>query len=138
MLRSKFFLLAVSAAVAGALLAANPARADVEDRLYDFTDAYFLANGVNPANIVGRREAASPLATADTPNFNFQRNVRALLTLPAFDHSGDENYFTVLGAGSTSLFTNNAAGRRARQIADAAPEYVFPKKSAGPMSLSTR
>ncbi len=27
-------------------------KADVEDRLYDFTDAYYLQNGVNPALIV--------------------------------------------------------------------------------------
>ncbi len=30
------------------------AKADVEDRLYDFTDTYYLQNGVNPALIAGR------------------------------------------------------------------------------------
>src|SRR5690242_1201318 len=72
-------------------------KADVEDRLYDFTDAYYLENGVNPALISGRMEAGTGIAVNDTPIFSFQRNVRALLTLPAYDHSANINYFTVLG-----------------------------------------
>ena len=31
-------------------------QAGVEDRLYDFTDAYYAENGVNPAAISGRRQ----------------------------------------------------------------------------------
>src|SRR3954470_23047743 len=66
-----------------ATLLAMPAltKADVQDRLYDFTDAYYLQNGINPANIDGRRQVG-PLAAADTPIFSYQRPVRALLTLP--------------------------------------------------------
>jgi len=77
-------------------------KADVEDRLYDFTDAYYLANGVNPALIEGRMEAGTGIAVTDTPIFSFQRNVRALLTLSAYDHSGNINYFTVLGGFRTA------------------------------------
>jgi hypothetical protein len=116
-------------------LATSPTRADVEDRLYDFTDAYYLQNGVNPAAIEGRRQAGTPLATTDAPFFSFQRNVRALLTLPAYDHSGNPWFFTVLGGGSASLFTNNAAGQRARQIVDASPEYIFPRRGTDPFGL---
>ena len=53
-------------------------KADVEDRLYDFTDAYYLENGVNPALIVGRMQAGTGTAVSDIPIFRFQRNVRAL------------------------------------------------------------
>lgn len=113
------------------------ARADEEDRLYDFTDAYYLRNGVNPANISGRREPG-PLAVIDRPNFAYQRPVRALLTFPAYDHSGDLEFFTVLGGGSTSLFTNNAAGRAARQLADNSIEYVFPPLTGDPFALGGR
>jgi hypothetical protein len=118
-----------------AVLAATPARADVEDRLFDFTDAYYLQNGVNPAAIDGRRQAGTPLATLDMPPFSFQRNVRALLTLPAYDHSGNPWFFTVLGGGGASLFTNDAAGRKAMQIADASPEYIFPRRGTNPFGL---
>jgi hypothetical protein len=118
------------------------AKADVEDRLYDFTDAYYLQNGVNPAAIDGRRQPG-PLAASDTPNFSYQRPVRMLLTLPAYDHSGNANYFTVLGGlkddamggMKDGAFTNDAAGLRARQIADASPEYIFPKLGTDPLGL---
>ena len=50
------------------------ATAAVHDRLYDFTDAYYLQNGINPSAIDGRRQPG-PLAATDTPIFPYQRNV---------------------------------------------------------------
>lgn len=111
--------------------------ADVEDRLYDFTDTYYVRNGVDPTMIEGRMQVG-PIAKADKPNFSFQRPVRALLTLPAYDHSGNAEFFTVLGGISDGAFTNNSAGRRARQIADASPEYVFPRQGTDPLGLDLR
>src|SRR6187399_2425973 len=108
------------------------AKADVQDRLYDFTDAYYMQNGVNPAAIDGRRQPG-PLAVTDRPNFSFQRNLRALLTLPAYDHSGNAWYFTVLGGLSANAFTANSAGQSVRQIADASPEYIFPRRGTDPV-----
>jgi hypothetical protein len=122
-----------------ALLAAPSfAKADVEDRLYDFTDAYYLENGVNPALIDGRMEAGTGIAVNDTPIFSFQRNVRALLTLPAYDHSGNINYFTVLGGISADAFTANAAGQEAREIADSFIEYLFPQAGTDPLGFTFR
>ena len=117
-----------------ALLAPSVLKAGVQDRLYDFTDAYYLQNGINPAAIDGRRQPG-PLAVTDTPNFPFQRNVRALLTLPNYDASGNEFFFTVLGGFSGSVFTGNAAGQRARQIAESYVEYVFPRQGTDPLGL---
>ena len=118
-----------------ALLAAPSfIKAGVQDRLYDFTDTYYRQNGVNPAAIDGRRQPG-PLAVNDTPNFPFQRNVRALLTLPNYDHSGNAWYFTVLGGLNANAFTPDAAGRRARQIADTSIEYVFPRAGTDPVGL---
>jgi len=113
-------------------------KADVEDRLYDFTDAYYLENGVNPALISGRMEAGTGIAVIDTPIFSFQRNVRALLTLPAYDHSGNINYFTVLGGISADAFAANAAGREAREIADSFVEYLFPQAGTDPIGFTFR
>src|SRR6476659_3715004 len=92
-------------------------QADVQDRLYDFTDAYYLTNGVNPALIGGRMEAGTGIAVTDTPIFSYQRNVRALLTLSAYDHSGNINYFTVLGGRRIIKITDNSAGQNTRGIA---------------------
>lgn len=108
--------------------------ADVKDRLYDFTDAYYLENGVNPALIAGRMQPG-PVAVEDIPNFSYQRNVRALLTLPAYDHSANINYFTVLGGLAATAFTADAAGQEARAIADSFIEYVFPKAGTDPVGL---
>ena len=113
-------------------------KADVEDRLYDFTDAHYLENGVNPALINGRMEAGTGIAVNDTPIFPFQRNVRALLTLSAYDHSGNSNYFTVLGGISADAFTANAAGQEARTIADSFTEYLFPQAGTDPIGFTFR
>ena len=57
-------------------------KADVEDRLYDFTDAYYLENGVNPALISGRMQAGTGIAVNDTPKLSFPKK-RARLADPA-------------------------------------------------------
>src|SRR3954467_8461616 len=116
------------------LAAASVTQAGVLDRLYDFTDAYYRQNGINPAAIDGRRQPG-PLAATDTPNFPFQRNVRALLTLPNYDHSGNAWFFTVLGGLSVNAFTPDAAGQNARRIADSSIEYVFPRRGTDPVGL---
>src|SRR4051794_504408 len=127
-------------ALAVAVLFAVPSftKADVEDRLYDFTDAYYLQNGVNPALISGRMQAGTGIAVTDTPIFSFQRNVRALLTLSAYDDSGSLNYFTVLGGFSASAFTANSAGVTARGIADSFIEYLFPVAGTDPIGFTFR
>lgn len=45
----------LTALVLVSALGAASSRADEPDRLYDFTDNYYLRNGVNPAAIGGRR-----------------------------------------------------------------------------------
>lgn len=122
-------------ALAAALALAPAARADEEDRLFDFTDAYYRANGIVPAAIQGRRQADGVRAVAGTPPTSNQRAVRVLATNPAYDHSGSPWYFGVLGGGSTALFANDPAGRLARKVADASPEYVFPKQGTDPTGL---
>lgn len=111
------------------------ARADVEDRLFDFTDSYYRKNGVEPSSIVGRRNGADNLSVFDTPFFSIHRNVRATLTLPAYDHSGKPVYWTVMGELFVDGFTNDRAGIRARQIADKYIEYVFPREGTNPVGL---
>src|SRR3712207_789870 len=117
------------------LAAPLTARADVQVRLYDFTAAFRRQNGVDPAKIVGRRQGVAPLGTIDYPQFPYQRNVRALLTLPAYNHSGNPVYWTVMGELFNDGFTKDEAGQRARQTADNMIEYVFPTKDGNPVGL---
>ena len=118
-------------------LAVSPsqARAEVTNRLYDFTDEFYRQNGVDPSKIIGRRQGVAPLGVTDAPFFNYQRNVRALLTLPAYNHSGSPVYWTVLGELNPDSFLNNAAGTLARQTADNMIEYVFPTRDGNPVGL---
>lgn len=74
----------------------------------------------------------------DTPIFSYQRNVRALLTLSAYDHSGNTNYFTVLGGISADAFTANAAGQEAQAIADSFIEFLFPQQGTDPIGFTFR
>src|SRR5690349_2042651 len=79
-------------ALLGCLASTASVRADEEDRLYDFTDEFYLFNGVNPEAIEGRREADGLLAVPDEPVGPHHRPVRSLLTLPAYNHSGDVEF----------------------------------------------
>jgi hypothetical protein len=119
------------------MLAAAPlvARAEVQNRLYDFTDDFYRKNGIDPAKIINRRQGVAPLGAIDAPFFSYQRNVRALLTLPAYDHSGAPVFWTVMGEFNFDAFTKDAAGESARQIVDNMIEYVFPTKDGNPVGL---
>ena len=110
-------------------------RADVQDRLFDFTDEYYRQNGVDPTAIVNRRQAVAPRGTFDVPFFPFQRNVRTLQLNPAYNQSGALTYWTVMGDLFVAGFTNDEAGQRARQIADNMPLYVFPTRTGNPIGL---
>lgn len=111
------------------------AAASVLDRVYDFTDAYYRANGVDPTKINGRRQAPTAQAVVDTPNFSYQRNVRMISTTAGYGASGSPQFFVVLGGNGNELFTNDAAGRNAKAIADQFPEYIFPKRGGNPVGI---
>lgn len=128
-------LSAVTAVATAVLLPTFSASAGVADRLFDFNDAYYTQNGVNVANITGRRQPTAPLATTSTPPLASENGTRILLTLPAYGASGEVEFWSPIAGGNDTLFTNDAVGAKARQLADKYKEYVFPKKSGDPLSL---
>lgn len=124
------FVRAALAVCALAVPAANAGDVAVFDEIpfFDFTDQYYLDNGVDPSLLFGRVQPGTPLAVADeSPDPEFFRDVRVLLTIPGWDHSGDPVYLSVFGEFGPEAFTPNAAGAEARQIADEYPLYIFPK-----------
>ena len=123
--------------VGTALSLSSPARADVSDRLFEFTDAFYRQNGVDPAKIAGRRQAGDGLAVRDAPLFSFQRDVRATFTIGGWDDGGKPVYYTVFGELSGNSFTANGAGQKAMQMADNSPEYIFPARGTDPLSLGS-
>jgi hypothetical protein len=127
-------LLAPLAIVLG-LACTTPAFADLEDRLFDFTDKFYIKNGVDPAKIGGRRQADGIRAVADKAMFSYQRDVRSLVTFGGWSDGGKDVYFTVHGGFSGHGFTKDSAGKQAMEIADWSPEYIFPRRGTDPFGL---
>src|SRR4051794_7146670 len=95
-------------AVALAAAAAPPlaARADVTLPPFDFSDAFYLANGINPATLVGRPAGQAPASVIDNrENGPDLSNVRILQQNAAYDHSGHVVFFSVTGLPTAASFT---------------------------------
>jgi hypothetical protein len=124
------FMLAICASTA------SFAQAGVQDRLFDFIDQYYQQNGVNPAAIFGRRQVTgNGNSIFDTPNFWFQRNVRAQRLNPAYSDSGKPTFWAVMGDVNNAGFTNDAAGANAKVLANRYVLYVFPTRTGNPIGL---
>jgi hypothetical protein len=115
---------------------------------FDFSDAYYLANGINPTNILNRvngtcgnpndMPSCSVVDNSNTdPN---RRNIRILSTTGGFNADGNPLYYNINGMVMPNTFTNNAAGQNAKAIAEFFTAYIFPKASGDPLSpaLSNR
>jgi len=114
---------------------------------FDFSDAHYLANGINPANILARVNGTCPAsdmpACSVVDNSNTdpdRRNIRVLSTTGGFDHEGNPLYYNIFGMVMPNTFTNDAAGQKAMSIANFFSAYIFPKASGDPLSpaLSNR
>ncbi|MDB5318475.1 MAG: hypothetical protein JWN40_106, partial [Phycisphaerales bacterium] len=54
------------------------------------------------------------------------------------DDGGKANFFGVLGTLQANAFTSDAAGQKARQIADKYVAYIFPKAGSNPLSPASK
>ena len=126
-------LLLLSAAI---FVTAGTARADISDRLFDFTDQYYAQNGVNITRIFNRRQVTgNGNSVFDTPFFASQRNVRAQRLNPAYSDNGTPTFWAVMGDLDNNGFTNDAAGSQARTLANRYILYVFPTRTGNPIGL---
>jgi hypothetical protein len=115
---------------------------------FDFSDAFYLSNGINLANVITHVDGTCP--ASDKPSCSVvdnsntdpnRRNIRVLSTTGGFDADGNVLYYNIFArVPSPSAFTNNAAGQQAMQIANFFSAYHFPKASGDPLSpeLSNR
>src|SRR5215204_14866 len=121
-----------------ATVAAIPtfAFAGVESRLFDFIDPFYYQNGVDASRIFGRRQVTgNGNSIFDTPNFWFQRNVRAQRLNPAYSDSGKPTFWAVMGDVNNEGFTTDAAGAAAKLLANRYVLYVFPTRTGNPIGL---
>jgi hypothetical protein len=110
---------------------------------FDFSNSFYLANGINPSNIqqrVGTSKSASAFVVeGSSPDAN-HTNIRITETTGGFSHEGNVLYYTINGFVNPNTFTHDAAGQKAMQIAESFTAYIFPKASGDPFSpaLSNR
>jgi hypothetical protein len=105
---------------------------------FDFSDAFYLANGIDPsklANRVGTASSASAFVI-DNSNTNPNRtNIRIIEMTGGFNHEGNTLYYTVNAFVDRATFTNDAAGQKALATAQFFTAYIFPKASGDPLGL---
>jgi hypothetical protein len=92
---------------------------------HDFTDTFYLKNGVNPKAITGRRTGSDGLSVFDKSSNPNHTDVRIIVTLPTYNLSGEPSFWYPLGELRYDGFTNDAEGLLARETASQFPIYVF-------------
>ena len=100
---------------------------------FDFADHYYLANGINPPDIVDRLVGQDDRSMADTSPHADYAAVQLLEVTGGFDHKGQVLFYTVNGKIMPSTFTSDAAGDRALATANAFRAFIFPKAAGNPL-----
>ena len=139
-------LWAFGASAGGAGAATTAKTIEVFGPPYDFTDVFYRRNGIDPSKIVMRVDGTPPSSTTTSrqdpfPGFSFasdtdpsfNRNVRILETTGGYNFAGDIEYYWVDGMLMPDSFTDDAAGRNARELADTFFAYLCPKASGDPL-----
>jgi hypothetical protein len=101
---------------------------------FDFSDDFYLQNGINPAVIVDRlvgQDARSVVDDSPHPDF---ADVRILEITGGFKHNSNLFYYSVNGKAMPNTFTNDAAGQAAMDIANSFRAFIFPKAAGNPLS----
>lgn len=111
------------------------AAANGDEPPFDFNDAHYLKNGINPAALLGRPNGTLPNSTIGFTTDPTRNDVRILQTNPTFDNSGHVFFWVSGGVFTEAAFTKDAAGQKARQIADSFALFAFPSKTAPPGSV---
>jgi hypothetical protein len=133
-LRSTLALLVVaSGLLAGAIPAAQADSRSTPP--FDFSDAFYRQNGVDPALLAGRPTGDGVNSVVEpAPDAN-HRNVRVRRMLPAYDTSGGIHFFNVFGDLQPNAFLANAAGAAERNLAERSIVYVFPTRGSDPTTV---
>ena len=98
---------------------------------FDFSDGFYATNGVDISHILGRpgnpdRPQAHWVLDGSN-NDPTRRGVRVLETTGGWDKEGNLIYYSIMGGMVAATFTNNAAGVRARMLAEDFRAFLFPK-----------
>jgi len=104
---------------------------------HDFTDKFYMLNGVDANYIMGRRTGFDFLSVIDWSSNPYHTNVRILATLPAYGANGEILFFSPLGEINEKGFTEDPIGKEAMAMADMYPIYVFPADNSDNFAFSS-
>ncbi len=104
----------------------GPGSWDTSTAPFDFTNLYYSQNGVLGKQVDWRRTGADGLSIFDKPSWSYQRNVRIIVTVPAYNENGDPYFWYPLGEVANTGFTGDDTGFYARELGKLYPIYVFP------------
>jgi hypothetical protein len=97
---------------------------------YDFSDAFYTANGLDPTKIVLRLADGVDGGKLD-PSFTSPQisNIRETFYTGTFDRDGLINFTSILGVLVNShAFLSNPIGQNMHSVADSFQAFVFPKQ----------
>lgn len=106
-----------------------------QERPFDFSDEFYLANGVSIEKMINRRTGEDGFSTFDVTNDPSRTNVRVTQTVPAYDNVGGMVYRNVFGELFLGAFTPDAVGEKAKAVANSSPLFVFPRRKGDPLQL---
>src|SRR5215211_4038616 len=106
------FLFSTSVLTAQYQKPAPPAQAP-----HDFSDKFYVNQGIDPTLLVGRRNGLDGLSVIDKMVSSSYTNVRVLVTVPAYNGTGELMYWYPLGELYEKGFMDTKLGYEAKQIA---------------------
>ena len=98
---------------------------------HDFSDEFYISNGINPNRIIARRFIGDGWSVFDPPYDRYHNDVRVIATFPGYDMDGEIAFWYPLGEIAEMTFLSTKAGSRAKEIARQSPIYIFPDAMAG-------
>jgi hypothetical protein len=93
---------------------------------HDYTDAYYLMNGINPKTIIDRRTGTDGLSVVSPSSNPFHTNVRIIATAPAYDQNGEMIFWYPLGELRDLGTNDDRQGQMLLEMAMRSPMYIFP------------
>jgi len=101
---------------------------------FDFSDEFYIENGLNPDLFVFRVSPDDPNATLGMSPDPQHNDTRILEANGGFDSAGQLLYYPAPPANFTAeAFLPNAAGQQARDIANEFRAFIFPKRDGNPV-----
>lgn len=102
---------------------------------FDFSDGFYLTNGLDPAALLNRVNGADGASVIDGSNTDpDRRGVRVIDTTGGFNASAGIIFYNIMAMVMPGSFTNDDAGRRALAIANSFRAFLFPKRTGDPLS----